>query len=133
METALLLGSLLLQVRSIICDPTWSNKDPSWRAVSIFKSVILNIASKERSHLLLRKLNPDHNPKKFRQMLSTERKRHEEAKDEIVSLRDEISKLNTELYYRIKDLSRNDKYADLLNELFQKGIINSDGMFISET
>ena len=41
METALLLGSLLLQVRSIICDPTWSNKDPSWRPVSIFESVIL--------------------------------------------------------------------------------------------
>ena len=35
META-----LLLQVRSIICDPTWSNKDPSWRPVFIFESVI---------------------------------------------------------------------------------------------
>ena len=41
METALLLGSLLLQVRSIICDPTWSNKDLSWRPVFIFESVIL--------------------------------------------------------------------------------------------
>ena len=41
METALLLGSLLLQVRSIICDPTWSKKDPSWRPVSIFESVIM--------------------------------------------------------------------------------------------
>ena len=41
METALLFGSLLLQVRSIICDPTWSNKDPSWRPVSIFESVIV--------------------------------------------------------------------------------------------
>ena len=40
METALLLGSLLLQVRSIICDPTWSKSDPSWRPVSIFESVI---------------------------------------------------------------------------------------------
>ena len=41
METALLLGSLLLQVRSIICDPTWSKSDPSWKPVSIFESVIL--------------------------------------------------------------------------------------------
>ena len=68
--------------------------------------------------MLLREPNPDHNPKKLRQMLSTERKRHEEAKDEIVSLRDEISKLNTELDYRIEDSCRNDKYADLLNELY---------------
>ena len=42
MVTVLLLGSLLLQVRSIICDPTWSKSDPSWRPVSIFESVILN-------------------------------------------------------------------------------------------
>ena len=41
METALLLGSLLLQVRSIICDPTWSKSDPNWRPVSIFESVIV--------------------------------------------------------------------------------------------
>ena len=41
METTMLLGSLLLQVRSIICDPTWSNKDPSWRPVSIFESVLV--------------------------------------------------------------------------------------------
>ena len=40
METALLLGSNLLQVGSIICDPTWSKSDPSWRPVSIFESVI---------------------------------------------------------------------------------------------
>ena len=46
METALLLGSLLLQVRSIICDPTWSKSDPSWRLVSIFESVIKSLKIK---------------------------------------------------------------------------------------
>ena len=46
METALLLGSLLLQVRSIICDPTWSKSDPSWRPVSIFESVISCLINK---------------------------------------------------------------------------------------
>ena len=40
MVTVLLLGSNLLQVRSIICDPTWSKSDPSWRPVSISESVI---------------------------------------------------------------------------------------------
>ena len=71
-------------------------------------------------------------PKKLKQLLSTKRKRHEEAKNEIVNLRDEISKLNTKLDYKIEDLNKDDKYADLLIELFQKGIINSDGKFISE-
>ena len=46
-------------------------------------------------------------------IVSTERKRHEEAKDE-------ISKLNTELDYRIEYSSRNYKYVYLLNKLFQK-------------
>ena len=51
METALLLGSLLLQVRSIICDQTWSKSDPSWRPVSIFESVILKIFNFNSTYL----------------------------------------------------------------------------------
>ena len=41
METGLQLGSLLLQVGSQMMDLTWSNKDPSNKAVSIFETVIL--------------------------------------------------------------------------------------------
>ena len=41
-----------------------------------------------KSHLLLREPKPDHNHKKLRQTLRTEGKRHEEAKDEIVNLKD---------------------------------------------
>ena len=40
METGLQLGSDLLQVGSQIMDLTWSNKDPSNKAVSIFETVI---------------------------------------------------------------------------------------------
>ena len=40
METGLQLGSLLLQVGSQMMDLTWSNKDPSNKAVSIFETVI---------------------------------------------------------------------------------------------
>ena len=42
METGLQLGSLLLQVGSQMMDLTWSNKDPSNKAVSIFETVIYN-------------------------------------------------------------------------------------------
>ena len=43
METGLQLGSLLLQVYSQIMDMTWSNKDPSNKAVSIFETVKIYI------------------------------------------------------------------------------------------
>ena len=42
METGLQLGSDLLQVGSQMMDLTWSNKDPSNKAVSIFETVIYN-------------------------------------------------------------------------------------------
>ena len=43
METGLQLGSDLLQVGSQIMDLTWSNKDPSNKAVSIFETVIITL------------------------------------------------------------------------------------------
>ena len=44
METGLQLGSDLLQVGSQMMDLTWSNKDPSNKAVSIFETVIIKNA-----------------------------------------------------------------------------------------
>ena len=41
METGLQLGSLLLHIGSQMMDLTWSNKDPSYKAVSIFETVIV--------------------------------------------------------------------------------------------
>ena len=41
METGLQLGSDLLQIGSQMMDLTWSNKDPSNKAVSIFETVIV--------------------------------------------------------------------------------------------
>ena len=43
METGLQFGSDLLQVESQMMDLTWSNKDPSNKAVSIFETVIVKI------------------------------------------------------------------------------------------
>ena len=45
METVLQLGSLLLHIGSQMMDPTRSNKDPSYKAVSIFETVIFKSLS----------------------------------------------------------------------------------------
>ena len=49
METGLQLGSDLLQIGSQMMDLTWSNKDPSNKAVSIFETVIEELESQIRS------------------------------------------------------------------------------------
>ena len=41
MDTGLQLGSLLLHHGSQMMDLIWSNKDPSYKAVSIFEAVII--------------------------------------------------------------------------------------------
>ena len=60
METGLKLGSLLLHIESQMRDLTWSNKDPSYKAVSIFISVII-------STLLMRRVGQDKERKKRRE------------------------------------------------------------------
>ena len=43
MDTGLQLGSLLLHIGSQMMDLTWSNKDQSYKAVSIFETVIFRL------------------------------------------------------------------------------------------
>ena len=50
METGLQLGSLLLHIGSQIMDLTWSNKDPSYKAVSIFETVIYKIVNRSSAN-----------------------------------------------------------------------------------
>ena len=61
--------SLEIETDSIIASALKSTSMVSCKLI-----YLLNITSKGRSHLLLREPNPDHNPKKLRHMLSTERK-----------------------------------------------------------
>ena len=49
METGLQLGSDLLQVGSQMMDLTWSNKDPSNKAVSIFETVISKVIFRKQN------------------------------------------------------------------------------------
>ena len=57
METGLQLGSDLLQVGSHMIDLTWSNKDPSNKAVSIFETVIINFLFSVNKFFIIKYLN----------------------------------------------------------------------------
>ena len=57
----------------------------------------------------------------------------EEEKDSQISkLQNEICKLKNELETNREIIDKNDKYADLLNDLFHKGIIDEEGNFLDE-
>ena len=56
METGLQLGFLLLHIESQMMDLTWSNKDPSFKAVSIFETVIVGAYSKTISMMRMVKI-----------------------------------------------------------------------------
>ena len=89
-------------------------------------------AKRGRSHLLIRK------SKGLNQLLD----QREESKDgdlnesikdsQIIDLKDEIINLKRELESKEKRLDHSDKYADLLNDLFHKGIIDENGDFLEK-
>ena len=57
----------------------------------------------------------------------------EEEKDSQISkLQNEICKLKNELETNREIIDKNDKYADLLNDLFHKGIIDEEGNFLDD-
>ena len=57
----------------------------------------------------------------------------EETKDfQIIDLKNEIKVLKDELRMSQDVRDKSDKYADLLNDLFHKGIIDEDGNFIND-
>ena len=76
--------------------------------------------------MLLRKLDEDKNVKKIKEKLD---KRREiiEAIEEIDNLKDEVLRLSNKLKEKDEENKESYKNADLLNQLFQKGIIDSEG------
>ena len=90
------------------------------------------IASKGRSHLLLRTPKQKSGKKKNVILYKDEDSKSEEEKDDIEALKDEISALTEKLREREAKSNENDKYEDLLADLFQKGVIDEDGNFIKD-
>ena len=44
-------------------------------------------------------------------------------------MKDQVLELSDKLERKLKDSEKQDKYADLLNELYHKGIIAEEGIF----
>ena len=56
----------------------------------------------------------------------------EENDSQISKLQNEICKLKNELETNREIIDKNDKYADLLNDLFHKGVIDEEGNFLDD-
>ena len=54
----------------------------------------------------------------------------DKAKEEIKSLKAEIEDMSKELEIKDAENVEQDKYADLLNDLFKRGVIDKDGNLI---
>ena len=78
----------------------------------------------------MRKINEDY---KRRWIILAKEDKSENPKDqEIASLKDEVLKFTQALSGKNDLAKRHDEYADLLNELFKRGIITSEGEFIED-
>ena len=90
------------------------------------------IASKGRSHLLMRTPKLKSDRKKNMHLYKDEEEKSEDEKNDVKILKDEIKKLNEQLNDKQKEIRKSEKYGDLLSDLFQKGIIDNEGNFIEE-
>ena len=61
-----------------------------------------------------------------------EESKSEEEKEEINVLKEEIKTLTKKIKEKETEIKKNEKYTDLLGDLFQRGIIDADGNFIDE-
>ena len=88
--------------------------------------------AKGRSHLLIRH-KPNKNGREANMGIDEEEDKSENPKGQkIASLKDEVLKLMQALSGKDDLAKRHDEDADLLNELFKRGIITSEGEFIED-
>ena len=87
---------------------------------------------KGRSHLLLRDPEDDKNPRKLKDKLSEKEKEIVKSDELINLLKNEVKDLKNQLTSNKEESKEHDKYADLLNNLYQKGIIDAEGNFLEE-
>ena len=99
---------------------------------SICVYLIRIIATKERSHMLIRKSSEIPVRRQLREENKDEEDKDENKDSQILYLKNEVAKLKEELRVNNDSIDRNDKYADLLNDLFHKGIIDEEGNFLND-
>ena len=93
---------------------------------------MFSLASKGRSHLLLRTFKEKKVKSRNIRLYKDEESKSEEEKEEINVLKEEIKTLTKKIKEKETEINKNEKYADLLGDLFQRGIIDADGNFIDE-
>ena len=107
-----------------------------WTTISKFNfissnlSSSINIASKGRSHLLLRTLKKHSSSKRNIVLCRNEESKSEQENDDVDLLKDKMKSFSKQLID--KEVQQNEKYADLLADLSQKGIIDENGNFINK-
>ena len=89
------------------------------------------LASKEKLHLLIRKKISSNQNIRRNTKDDEEEKLGISKESEINSLKDQIVMLSQEVKRFEKDSKENDKNSDLLNELYQRGIIKEEGELIN--
>ena len=99
---------------------------------SICVCLIRIIATKGRSHMLIRKSSEVPVRRQLREENKDEEDKDENKDSQILYLKNEVAKLKEELRVNNDSIDRNDKYADLLNDLFHKGIIDEEGNFLND-
>ena len=90
------------------------------------------IATRGRSHLLMRTSKHKNERARHVNLYKDEESKSEDEENCIDTLKDEIKKLSQELNEKQNEIRKNEKYGDLLSDLFQKGIIDSEGNFIED-
>ena len=63
-------------------------------------------------------------------MYKDEENKSEESAEDVDVLKTEIKSLTQQLKEKDREINKNEQYADLLSDLFQKGIIDLDRNFI---
>ena len=103
----------------------------SFLSSMIYFSLYICVASRGRSHLLIRKKELKEEEKNRRNNRNREEDKEDSDIDEVSILKREVAKLSKKLEEKEEGEETQNKYADLLNDLFHKGIIEESGKFLA--
>lgn len=88
------------------------------------------LAVKGRSHKLIRKRKNAEDDDKEEEKNQNFAKQRQEFESKIDKLKDQVNSLSQELESKEDALKEKDKFGDLLNELYQRGIIDKEGTLL---
>ena len=102
----------------------------SFLSSMIYFSLYICVAARGRSHLLIRKKLKEEE-KNRRNNRNREEDKEDSDIDEVSILKREVAKLNKKPEEKEEGEETQNKYTDLPNDLFYKGIIDESGKFLA--